>query len=287
MNFKQIEPGKLDTKFVLHAGKFSSVARLSMSKRVHQSGIAPKNCLTFGIADTNTIQSWGAQRLPENALLHFDNEVGFDSVSGAGHSGVVASFERYNVEKIAASCGFDLSKTSNSNSIFRVENQIRQLQLLKNSIDSTLKKDVVTWSDGMEEQQILNFLSLLNDEGTRLDTGISKNRQRVFRRAIEYIESKEGLECSVATLCQEVGTSWRTLDRAFKAAFGFGPKKYTQITRLNRVRHEIITSDPLVPIWQIANRHDFWHIGQLAKDYSRLFGELPSDTRELVTQPNR
>jgi len=28
----------------------------------------------------------------------------------------------------------------------------------------------------------------------------------------------------------------------------------------------------------MANRHGFWHMGQFAKDYKNLFGELPSQT---------
>jgi len=28
----------------------------------------------------------------------------------------------------------------------------------------------------------------------------------------------------------------------------------------------------------VANAWGFWHMGQFARDYRRLFGELPSDT---------
>jgi len=31
----------------------------------------------------------------------------------------------------------------------------------------------------------------------------------------------------------------------------------------------------------IANQYGFWHMGQFAKDYNNLFGELPSETINL------
>ena len=31
-------------------------------------------------------------------------------------------------------------------------------------------------------------------------------------------------------------------------------------------------------IRDIANRYGFWHMGQFAADYKKLFGELPSKT---------
>ena len=32
----------------------------------------------------------------------------------------------------------------------------------------------------------------------------------------------------------------------------------------------------------VAHRWGFWHMGQFARDYRRLFGELPSETRDTA-----
>jgi hypothetical protein len=34
-------------------------------------------------------------------------------------------------------------------------------------------------------------------------------------------------------------------------------------------------------IADVANRHAFWHMGQFAKYYKTMFGELPSETLKL------
>ncbi|MCP4405581.1 MAG: helix-turn-helix domain-containing protein [bacterium] len=73
--------------------------------------------------------------------------------------------------------------------------------------------------------------------------------------------------------------SKRTLQYAFLEHFGVSPKRYLQIYRLNRVRSILKKRDPnSVAVADVANRWGFWHMGQFAKDYRKLFGELPSST---------
>lgn len=65
---------------------------------------------------------------------------------------------------------------------------------------------------------------------------------------------------------------------AFKERFGSGPKADLQRRRLLRVRAELIKPGSPLTISHVANGSGFWHMGQLARDYRRLFGELPSET---------
>jgi AraC family ethanolamine operon transcriptional activator len=49
--------------------------------------------------------------------------------------------------------------------------------------------------------------------------------------------------------------------------------------RRNGLRRELRHSDPAATrVNEVAHRRGFWHMGQLAADYRRWFGELPSDT---------
>ena len=49
--------------------------------------------------------------------------------------------------------------------------------------------------------------------------------------------------------------------------------------RLNAVRSALKRMDSAqVMVADIANEKGFWHMGQFAKDYRQMFGELPSDT---------
>ena len=76
-----------------------------------------------------------------------------------------------------------------------------------------------------------------------------------------------------------LGVGYRALDRAFKARLGHGPKNSILAFRLNGVRADLLSSDPDLPIADLALRWGFWHMGDFARTYRAEFGELPSETR--------
>jgi AraC family ethanolamine operon transcriptional activator len=83
----------------------------------------------------------------------------------------------------------------------------------------------------------------------------------------------------VLDLCRELAVSERTLHYAFQEVRGLSPMAYFQTRRLNAVRLELkaATADTTT-VREIAQRWGFWHTGELASAYRRLFGELPSQT---------
>jgi AraC family transcriptional regulator, ethanolamine operon transcriptional activator len=54
---------------------------------------------------------------------------------------------------------------------------------------------------------------------------------------------------------------------------------YFKVCRLNAVRQELkAAAAGTAAVWEVAQRWGFWHSGEFAADYRRLFGELPSQT---------
>jgi len=97
---------------------------------------------------------------------------------------------------------------------------------------------------------------------------------------LTYIAEFGDESLRVIDLCKVTGASVRTLHYAFLGHFGISPKTYLLTYRLNKVRNELRGADPsAIKIYDIANQWGFWHMGQFAADYRKLFGELPSETR--------
>lgn len=82
----------------------------------------------------------------------------------------------------------------------------------------------------------------------------------------------------ISIFCETAAVSERTLNRAFNERFDIGPKAYLLRYRLSRMRRDLLDVDGQETVSDIANRWGFWHIGQLAREYQRQFGELPSAT---------
>jgi AraC family ethanolamine operon transcriptional activator len=106
----------------------------------------------------------------------------------------------------------------------------------------------------------------------------SSNRGRLVRRADDYMRAFLGEPLSVLDLCRELGVSERTLHYAFQEVRGLSPMAYFKALRLNAVRQELKTAPDTTTVQEIAQRWGFWHTGEFAAAYRRLFGELPSRT---------
>jgi AraC-like DNA-binding protein len=82
-------------------------------------------------------------------------------------------------------------------------------------------------------------------------------------------------------LAQEYNICEKTIQNSFKSLFGFTPKRFLHILKLNLVHKDLkeSTSDNAT-VSQIAYRWGFMHLGRLSKNYKELFNENPSITLE-------
>jgi AraC family ethanolamine operon transcriptional activator len=106
----------------------------------------------------------------------------------------------------------------------------------------------------------------------------SSNRERLVRREDDYMRACLGEPLSLLDLCRELGVSERTLHSAFQQVRGLSPMAYFRAFRLNAVRQELKAVANTATVWEIARRWGFWHTGEFASAYLRLFGELRSQT---------
>jgi AraC family ethanolamine operon transcriptional activator len=142
------------------------------------------------------------------------------------------------------------------------------------------RPDLLAPSGRLIEQECLRrFAGLLarpNDDRTACQPS---NRARVVRRAEESMRAHLRDPLSVLDLCRELAVSERTLHYAFQEVRGLSPMAYFQACRLNAVHQELkAASAGTTTVGEISQRWGFWHTGEFASAYRRLFGELPSQT---------
>ena len=67
----------------------------------------------------------------------------------------------------------------------------------------------------------------------------------------------------------------------FLKRIGITPKKYIKFLRMARVHHGLKNFEVqgCASIIELAGMHGFWHMGQFAADYRKIYGELPSETQ--------
>ncbi len=108
----------------------------------------------------------------------------------------------------------------------------------------------------------------------------ASGRSTLVSAVREYAQAQSGEVPSVADLCRVFGVSRRSLQYAFEEVVGVNPVTYLRALRLNAVRRAIKTVETDVPVMEIAARWGFWHPSYFTASYKKLFGELPSATRQ-------
>jgi len=104
-------------------------------------------------------------------------------------------------------------------------------------------------------------------------------RRRIVGRAEALIRSRLDDPPSVIELCEATHASRRLLFYAFKELLGRSPYAHATVLRLHAARRRILARRNERCVQQIGFDLGFWHSGQFAIDYARLFGESPSQTR--------
>jgi transcriptional regulator GlxA family with amidase domain len=84
---------------------------------------------------------------------------------------------------------------------------------------------------------------------------------------------------NIDSFAKQYQVSIQTLENAFKSLFGFTPKKFLQLLKLNLVHHDLQNTDPeSSTVLRIASKWGFSHMGRFSQEYTKLFGENPSET---------
>lgn len=132
----------------------------------------------------------------------------------------------------------------------------------------------------VEEQILFEVKRVLWSARENRSPQISRKTTQKAWGKIEMTLQKAGNSLlSVNELCSDAGVSERSLRRLFHDRYGISPKNYLIRTRLNHVRRDLRNYSTVTKkITDIANNQGFWHMGQFAADYRKLFGELPSET---------
>jgi AraC family ethanolamine operon transcriptional activator len=106
---------------------------------------------------------------------------------------------------------------------------------------------------------------------------------RTVAKVVDLIKQCPQNNPTITEICEYTHTSRRALQYAFNDVLGVSPGQYLRAARLNSVRRALVANTNLAPserepISTIAQNWGFWHLGQFAQDYRRLFAELPSQT---------
>jgi AraC-like DNA-binding protein len=126
---------------------------------------------------------------------------------------------------------------------------------------------------GLILSQPNNYSKALNDQA-------QKSCPTFLKQARQFIEDNCAYDIRLIDIERAAGISAQKLHDSFKAFFGVSPVAYLKRYRLQSARRSLLEAHGSYNVAAIASEWGFSHLGRFAQDYSRLFGELPSQTLE-------
>jgi AraC-like DNA-binding protein len=262
----------------------AAIGRLRLGRSIHQRGAAPRGFLTFGIPASHSPEFFMGERPSSAHVLRFPRAGEFDAVADAGFDAYPVSFSLEHLARLTRRLGLpDVTELASSPSVQSVPESAldgirRHLRRLLQEGGDVERLGANGFRDAVEFELPKRILTALASS-RRCKPPRVRLRDQAIRRSMDYIAAADGQPVTVRELCREVRVSWRTLNYAFRERFEVTPKAYLNAVRLNGARKDLRNADPdHKKVAEVANRWGFWHMGQFAADYRRLFRELPSET---------
>ena len=277
VGFRQLDAGPASITAKLLLGEDLSLVCMAFDRAYHQRGTPPAGMKSFGIP-LRPLRNWFGNQYLESSILPFSMPGGIDGVSEPGFAACTLSINDDSLQRASEAFRIpvgDVVVTPRTDTVIR---NSRATQLLRRLLSDDFEDETRKLDRVREEEIIVALLYAALSGPAVIDKSSPSSRAHAISKALAFVREQDDEALTVGDICKNTGIPLRTLNRAFRERFGVGPKAYLIRKRLSNVHAKLVRAPANTVIADVANRNGFWHLGQFAKDYRTMFGELPSET---------
>jgi len=287
LDFIQLDRGNFETEITQVGVGDVLLAQASFNRFIDQKGSSPPGFWTFAILTNESSPIiWRGRQVSKKSVMIYAPGSEIDAQSRPAFDVYTLSYPESLLDELAQM--FEITSfrklIESSDLITAKESKLSKCReqtkhILSEIKEQPLKLNSKAMLDEMRFSLSHQLISTLEYSRPEYHKPFYRKRDRALRRAKAYLSEHAQEPLTVRDLCRVTEVSERTLRYAFLQQFGISPKSYLLAMRLNGVRRQLSQADPSsATIADMANHWGFWHMGQFAADYRRLFGELPSET---------
>ena len=287
LDFQQLDRGGFNGSILQFGVHGTHISDARFGRSLNQKGTPPVGMRTVAVpANPDLRLQWRGKLIDGQSLMVFPLGSELSSVSGPDFHVYTCSFPEELLSRVGETLKVGgVDEIGSGVEALRVgSSAMTKLQSCLRQICQSVRDDPTALSNTSLVSKLT--LALPNNLMNAIASGTGKcpsitgpKRLAALTRAEAFIALYACDNIKIADICRAAGVSERTLQYAFVARFGIGPKEFLNAFRLISVRRELRMSDPRTAgVADIANAWGFWHMGQFARDYRERFGELPSQT---------
>lgn len=277
----QTEPGAVCLDVLLAATKNFILTHTLVDRQFYHEGFTPSDYRTFIVPACE-------QRGAINRRQWYTHEQivlapASCETEGIGYSGLNLfhlSVHEDELQGLSRMANIDLEEVSKGDgAIFTpLPEAMESLRVLLWSVYSIIKNNPPNnWFPVAAEGLKTSLASCLGTSVHYKGYPALKRRDHTYKAVLKYMMGNLDSIVSVKDLCEAGNVSERTLLYIFRDRLDVTPKEFLQACKLRKVQQDLLSGEAK-SVTDAATRWGFWHMGQFAADYRRMFGELPSAT---------
>lgn len=295
LDFRPLETAWSGSDLLQIGGGNALLTHLQTGARLDQRGGAPPGTRTFAVLEDGVSGvRWCGHEMKAHTVAAFASGGGFDAASGPDFDVYTLSVMEETLAEIAHTLGLPEPRDTLGHAeqafvcpapaLDALRHRMRRVSEHAQRIPASVQQPGLHHELDFElPARILQAVASGRKTPAKL---VTRRSNHALERALALVHDSPHEQLTVRDLCRAAGASERTLRYAFVERYGVPPKAYLKAVRLHGVRRELRSADlHALRVTDTANRWGFWHMGDFAADYRRLFGELPSKTLARPARP--
>ena len=283
----QLEGGKLDaTVLQVHHPRFI-LTRGVYNRKIDQHGAAPAGYRTFGITiGGDGSAQWCGRKVDDSTVLAFGADREFEAARPADTILYTLAINEQDLQLCSEMIGFSVDDELRRDQHAAVVCDPRMTEALRHRFnllcEAIQTHPGMTTSSAAVDELVMNLpatlvMALATSKG-RAQYSLPHPQYSALEEARGYIAAHGNQHVSMKDLCRVGHATWNTVNSAFLEYYGITARNYLMAVRMNGVR-KALRDNPRRPIAEVAAEWGFWRVDQFIKQYTRQFGEFPSETR--------
>ena len=289
--YSQLEAGTFSGELIDVGFSGIQVFRESTNRSVFQQGSPVDDCFVIGMpVDMDGSGLFNGKQFGPQDLIAFNGSQGFNLVTPKRFDVLAVTIPRLELLQLLALENIDTASMSNSILVKPLPGTMDALKYCLLSIVSSEMLSSASLGD-LQVQRILKSAVLTTtmsairsskpvDEPSRC----FRSRSYLVRSIIDWAMSRQDDPPSISEICLKFNVGRRVLNYSFTEVVGSSPLTYLRSMRLNGARRDLRKQGHTMSVQDIAGRWGFCHLPRFSAEYRKLFGELPSETRQNTCQ---
>jgi len=235
------------------------------------SAISPTNSFSIAVViECAGISTFDRIKLSKGDIVFFDDEKAYNFMSKDAIKVAIVSIPNTKVKHLQSKLYAAIGHYMKDNKDILASSLQKILEEFTHSTKNLNLQKI--------EDEIVALLNDLFDTQTPKIAKLTKGEKTVLE-ILEQIYGHMDGKVSIASLAKQYSVSEHTLQKSFKSLFGFTPKRFLLLLKLNHIHYDLKYADPTSSsVSRIAQKWGFAHMGRFSRYYTDLFGENPSVT---------